>query len=233
MVTSSTPATKAVRQRSQTVPIVFTTVNDPVSSGLVQNLAHPQNNSTGFANYEPSIGGKWLQLLKEVAPRIGRVALVFDPANAPETYFSSIEAAGHFLGVQVIKMPIRNVADVEGGIDKFAAGSNGGLLVLPDNTAGTHRELIIRRAEQYRLPAIFAFRHFVLSGGLMAYTNDLLEEFRGAASYVDRILRGAKLSELPVQFPTKYQVVINLKAAKAIGLDIPVSFLLRADEVIE
>ena len=233
MVTTSTPATKAVRQQSQTVPIIFTTVNDPISSGLVQNLAHPQSNSTGFANYEPSIGGKWLQLLKEVAPRISRVALVFDPANAPETYFPSIETAGHFLAVQLIKMPIRDAADIEGGIDKFAAGSNGGLLVFPDNTAGTHRELIIRRAEQHRLPAIYGFKHFVSSGGLMAYTDDLREQYRGAASYVDRILRGVKLSELPVQFPTKYEVVINLKAAKAIGLTVPVSFLLRADEVIE
>jgi putative ABC transport system substrate-binding protein len=232
MVTASTAATKAVRQQNQTVPIVFTTVNDPVSGGLVQNLAHPQSNATGFANYEPSIAGKWLQLLKEVAPLITRVALVFDPANAPETYIPSIEAAGHFLAVQLVKMPIRNAADVERGIDKFAAGSDGGLLVLPDNTAGMHRDLIIQLAEQHRLPAIYGFRHFVSSGGLMAYTDDLREQFRGAASYVDRILRGVKLSELPVQFPTKYEVVINLKAAKAIDLSIPVPFLLLADEVI-
>jgi putative tryptophan/tyrosine transport system substrate-binding protein len=130
-------------------------------------------------------------------------------------------------------MPIRKAVDVEEGIDEFAAGSNGGLLVFPDNTAGTHRELIIRRAEQHQLPAIYGFRYFVLSGGLLAYTDDLLEQYSGAASYVDRILRGIKLSELRVQFPTRYNVVINLKAAKAIGLSVPVSFLLRADEVIE
>jgi putative tryptophan/tyrosine transport system substrate-binding protein len=130
-------------------------------------------------------------------------------------------------------MPIRDAADVESGIDKFAAGSNGGLIVFPDNTAGAHRAVIIQRATQLRLPAIYGFRYYTLSGGLIAYTNDLVEQYRGAASYVDRILRGAKPNELPVQFPSKYEVVVNLKAAMAIGLTIPVSFLLRADEVIE
>jgi putative ABC transport system substrate-binding protein len=213
IVTTSTPAAKAVRELSQTIPIVFVTVNDPVATGLVSDLARPRGNVTGFANYDPSIGGKWLQLLKEVVPFVSRVALIFDPANTPETYFPAIEAGARLLDVQVIKIPIRLAADIEVGIDKFGSGLSDGLIVFPDNTAGTYRDVIIQRATQRRLPAVYGSEYFVSSGGLMTYTSDIFEQYRDGASYVDRILRGTNPGELPVQFPSKYRVIINLKAA--------------------
>jgi len=233
VVTTSTPATRAVREQGSTSPIVFAAINDPVGSGVVANVARPDGNATGFANFESSMGGKWLELLKEAAPHVVRVALIFDPAYVPETYFASAEAAARALAVQAIKTPIRNSFEIVSAIDAFAAEPNGGLLVFPDLTAITHRATIFQVVAQHRLPAIYALKYFAADGGLISYDSDILDRYRGAASYVDRILRGAKVNELPVQFPTKFQLVINLKAAKAIGLAIPEAFLLRADELIE
>jgi putative tryptophan/tyrosine transport system substrate-binding protein len=231
ILTTGTAATKALQQQSQSVPIVFATVSDPVATGLVKNLARPEGNVTGFALYEPSIAGKWLELLKEAAPRVERVAYMYDPANTPETYFGAIEAVAR--GLEVRATPVRNVEDIVRAIDGFAAAPNGALLLPNDNTTLAHRELILRLAIQHRLPTIFSSMSYGKEGALLAYGTDVLDQYRGAATYVDRILRGAKVSELPVQFPTKFGLVVNLKVAKAIGLTIPAEFLLRADEVIE
>jgi putative ABC transport system substrate-binding protein len=233
ILTTSTPATKALQQQSQSVPIVFATVSDPVATGLVKNLGRPESNVTGFALYEPSIAGKWAELLKEAAPQVERVAYLYDPANAPETYLSAFEAVARRLEVQAVKTPVRSVEDIVRAIDGFAAAPNGALLLPNDNTTLTHRELILRLAIQHRLPTIFSAIYYGNEGALLAYGTDVLDQYRGAATYIDRILRGAKVSELPVQFPTKFELVVNLKAAKAIGLTIPAEFLLRADQVIE
>ena len=233
ILTTSRAATKALQQRSQSVPIVFVTVIDPVATGLVKNLARPESNVTGFALYEPLIAGKWLELLKEAAPHVERVAYMYDPANAAETYLSAFEAVARRLEVQPVNTPVREVEDIVRAIDVFAAGPNGALLLPNDNTTLKHRELILRLAIQYRLPTMFSAINFGKEGALLAYGTDVLDQYRGAATYIDRILRGAKVSELPVQLPTKFELVVNLKAAKAIGLTIPAEFLLRADEVIE
>jgi putative ABC transport system substrate-binding protein len=233
ILVTSTPASKALRQLSETVPIVFAGINDPVATGLVTNLAHPENNATGFALYEPSIAGKWLELLKEAAPRIRRIAQLSDPANAPETYFTAVEAAARALAVQVLRVEVRNVIDIVRAIDAFAAEPDGGLLFLPDNTTVSHRETIFALTVQHRLPAIYPVSYFARDGGLMSYGPNFIELYRGAAIYVDRLLRGARVSELPVQLSNKFELVINVKTAKAIGLTIPEAFLLRADELIE
>jgi ABC-type uncharacterized transport system substrate-binding protein len=233
VVGGSTPAAKELRERSQTVPIVFVGVNDPVATGLVGNLARPDGNATGFPLFEPSIAGKWLELLKEAAPHVRRVAQLSDPANAPEVYVAAIEAAAGLLGVRVTRFPVRNVVDIVRTIDAFAAEPAGALLLPPDDTTLVHRETIFGLAVQHRLPAFFCAKYYAHEGALMSYGPDPRDLPRRAASYVDRLLRGAKVSELPVQFPTKYELVVNLKTAKAIGLTIPEAFLLRADEVIE
>jgi putative tryptophan/tyrosine transport system substrate-binding protein len=233
IVATSGPATRAVQQQTQTIPIVFTTGGDPVSNGVVQNIARPEGNTTGVTNAFDSFGGKWLELLKEAAPYIKRVALVFNPEIALLGYIPSIEAAAPLLGVQAIKTPVRNPLEIVRAIDAFAAEPNGALLMVPVPPNGANLELILRLAVQHRLPAIYPQRASVADGGLMAYGPDFPDLYRGAATYVDRLLRGAKVSELPVQFPTKYNLVVNLKAAMAIGLTIPEAFLLRADELIE
>jgi putative ABC transport system substrate-binding protein len=230
---TSTPAAKAVRQLSQTLPIVFASMNDPIVTGLVGNLARPENNATGFPLFEPSIAGKWLELLKEAAPRVRRIAHVFEPTSAPETYSTAIDAAARALSVRVIRILIRNIIDIVRGIDAFATEPDGGLLFPPDNTILSHRETIFGLAVQHRLPAIYNNNLYTRDGGLMSYGPDQIELYRVAATYVDRILRGARVSELPVQFPTKFQLSINLRTAKAIGLAIPETLLLRADELIE
>jgi putative ABC transport system substrate-binding protein len=233
MLVSSTPAAKAVRQLNEIVPIVFATVNDPTTTGLVQNLTRPENNATGFPLFEPSIAGKWLELLKEAAPRVRRVAQLSDPANAPETYFTTVENVARALGVQVRRVEVRNALDIVRAIDAFAAEPDGALLFPADNTTVAYRETIFQLAVQHRLPAIYFAARFSREGGLMSYGPNTVEPYRRAAVYVDRILRGAKVSELPVQFPTKFELVINLKTAKAIGLSMPPMLLARADEVIE
>jgi putative ABC transport system substrate-binding protein len=237
IVTSPTPATLAVQQQTKTIPIVFTSGGDPVLNGVVRSIARPEGNTTGFSALETSIAGKWLELFQEAAQRHSRVALLFNPdflSNVVAAYISVIEAAAARLALQTTKLPVRDPIEIVRGVDRFAAAEpNGGLLVLPPNPTGANRETIIRLAAQHRLPAIYNSRDLATAGGLMSYGPDPLDLPRRAATYVDRLLRGAKVSELPVQFPTKFELVVNLKTAKAIGLTIPETFLVRADEVIE
>jgi putative ABC transport system substrate-binding protein len=229
-----TPATTALRQAAPTTPVVFVNVTDPVSSGLVSSLAHPGGNITGFTNYEFSMGGKWLEILKEVAPGIIRVAVVFNPDNPVMTeQVRSIEVAGPTLGIQVAARPARGVEEFERAISTSAFEANSGLLVLLDFLTLALREQIIGLAARYRLPAGYGLRVFAMSGGLFSYGIDAVDLFRRGASYVDRILKGAKPAELPVQQPTKYELIVNLKTAKALGLEIPSTLLATADEVIE
>jgi putative tryptophan/tyrosine transport system substrate-binding protein len=232
IVTTSAPTTRAAQEQTKTIPIVFTAGNDPVSNGVLQNIARPEGNTTGFTSTVDSLIGKWLELLKEAAPHITRVALVFNPQTVNVGYFRPIEAAAPLLGVQAIKTPVSDPLEIVRAIDAFAAEPNGGLLVVPVLPVDSY-QMIHRVAAQHRLPAIHSNRRYVADGGLMTYATDLRDNYRRAAAYVDRLLRGAKVSELPVQFPTKFELVVNLKTAKAIGLTIPEAFLLRADELIE
>jgi putative ABC transport system substrate-binding protein len=229
----SLPATRALLQRTRTIPIVFTNVGDPLAGGLLKNIPRPEGNATGITSLFHSIAGKWLELLKEAAPRTARVALIFTPNIVDGGYFAAIDAAAEVLGVKAIRTPYRNAAELERAIDTFAAEPNGGLLMVPPPPSRSNRELINRLALMYRLPTIYPNKYVVAEGGMMSYGADNVEPYRIAASYVDRILRGAKINELPVQFPTRFELVINLKTAKAIGLTISEAFLLRADELIE
>jgi len=237
IVTGGGPATRAVQQRTRAIPIVFVSVGDPVDSGIVKSQARPEGNATGVTNHYVSIGGKWLELLKGAAPRIERVALIYNPQLASDKdrqgTFSAIEEAARALAVKAIKLPFRDALDIVHGIEAFAAEPNGGLIVMPPPPTAANRAVILRLAAQHRLPAIYQARSYVAEGGLMAYGSNRTDLYRRAPYFVDRILRGTKVSELPVEFPTKFELVINLKTAKAIGLIIPESFLLRADEVIE
>jgi putative ABC transport system substrate-binding protein len=235
MLANSTPVTSALREQSDSVPIVFTQVTDPVGQGLVPNLAHPGGNLTGFTSFEFSIGTKWLEALKQTAPRATRVALVFNPKSAPfaHLFLRPVEAAAPSFSVTPIAAPVRAAADVYQVFDTLAREPNGGLMVLPDISMTNHREAIIALAARYRVPAVYPFRYFAASGGLMSYGTDVAEVFRRAAGYVDRILKGTSPGELPTQAPTKYELVINLKTAKALGLEVPSTLLARADEVIE
>jgi putative ABC transport system substrate-binding protein len=214
---------------------VFTQITAPVERGFVASLARPGGNLTGFTNFEPSIGGKWLGLLKEVAPQLAHSATMFHPDAAPHAPFlqRSIEAASHALGVTTIAAPVRTDNDVETVVASLARGGDGALLVVPDSFTIAHRQVIIRSVASHRVPAMYSYRLFVDDGGLMAYSDDIPEQYRGAAEYVDRILKGAKPGELPLQQPTKYQFVINLKTANALGLTIPVTLLARVDQIIE
>jgi putative ABC transport system substrate-binding protein len=224
-----------LQRETHVIPIVFNNVSDPIGSGFVANLAHPGGNLTGILLYETGITGKWLAMLKEIAPPLTRVALVGNPKTVPFDYFQHAAAvAAAALGIELVPTPIENAdSDIERAIESFAAAPNGGLLVMPDPTIRIHRDLVIELATRYRLPAVYPFRLFVSAGGLMSYGTDQDDVFRQAAGYVDQILRGAKAADLPVQAPTKYETVVNNKTAKAIGLGIPPSLLVRADEVIE
>jgi putative ABC transport system substrate-binding protein len=220
--------------RQSTIPIVFTQIADPVSSGFVASLAHPGGNITGFTPAEFSLYGKSLELLKEVAPQVTRVAIVLNPEQRPQVgMWRAIEAVAPLLKVQVTASEARNAGEIERAIDGFAREPNGGLIVLPNGPTIVHRELIIALAAQHRLPAVYGYRYFVANGGLISYGVDLADQYRLAASYVDRILRGEKAADLPVQQPTKFELVINLKTAKSLALDVPATLLGRADEVIE
>jgi putative ABC transport system substrate-binding protein len=231
---STNPVVTAVLRATHTIPVVFTWVSDSVGSGYVASVAHPGGNITGFHNYEPALGGKWLEVLKEVAPSIRRVGVVHVPEITANVAFIKVaQAASASLGVTVTPAGVRDAADVDGVFSEFAREPNGGLIVTPSPLTATRRDVIIAAAARLKLPAIYTFRFYAASGGLISYGIDQLETVREAASYVDRILRGANPGELPVQLPTKYQLVINLKTAKALGLAVPESFLQRADEVIE
>jgi putative ABC transport system substrate-binding protein len=235
ILANSTPVTTALRGQSGAVPIVFTQVTDPVGQGLVSNLAHPGGNVTGFTSFEFSIGTKWLEALKQTAPRVTRVALVFNPHSAPfaDLFLRPVEAAAPSFSVAPIGAAVREPADVDRVFDALARQPNGGLMVLPDISMTNYREAIVALAARHRVPAVYPFRFFAVSGGLMSYGTDSAEIFRRAAGYVDRILKGTSPGELPIQAPTKYELGINLKTAKALGLEVPPTLLARADEVIE
>jgi putative ABC transport system substrate-binding protein len=230
----TTPVVAALQRESRTVPIVFVNVSDPLGSGLVKSLAHPGGNITGLMLYEEGITGKWLALLKEIAPHLRRAALMANPISTPYDYFiRSAKAVAPLLALELVPSPIANSADIERTIESFARLPDGGLVVLPDGTSILHRDLVIALAARHRLPTVYPQRFFVAAGGLMSYATDVIGQNRQAASYVDRILRGAKPADLPVQAPTNYRTTLNLKAAKALGLEVPPSLLVRADEVIE
>jgi putative ABC transport system substrate-binding protein len=225
----------ALQEQRHAVPIVFTQVTDPVGEGLVLNLAHPGGHLTGFTSFEFSIGTKWLETLKQVATRVTRVALVFNPQTAPfaDLFWRPIEAAAPSFAVVPTSVGPLTFAELERMVDVFAREPNGGLIVLPDVSTLNYRDGVIGLAARHRLPAVFPERIFATSGGLLSYGSDVSDVFRRAAGYVDRILKGEKPADLPVQSPTKYELVINLKTAKALGLEIPPMLLARADEVIE
>jgi putative tryptophan/tyrosine transport system substrate-binding protein len=234
VLASGSLAAIALRQQTLSIPIVFVQVVDPVAAGFVTNLARPEGNITGFTNFEFSVGEKWLQLLKECAPSVDRIAVVFDPANPTWTaYLRAIEAAAPSFGLRLIPAGVRDPAEIAQRFATFARDPNGALVVLPGAVVIRHREAIIVAAARYRLPAIYPYRFFTTDGGLMSYGSDIADLHRRAASYVDRILRGAKVAELPVQLPTKYELTINVKTAKALGVIIPPAVLAIADEVIE
>jgi len=221
-------------EATRTVPIVFPVVSDPVGAGYVDNLARPGGNATGFMTTEYSIGGKWLELLKEIAPKVTRVAVLRDPAIPAQTaQFGAIQAVAPALRVEVIPINLRDAGEIEQPVGTFARSPNGGLIATAGGAAVRHRDLIVTLAARYRLPAVYWERLFVAAGGLISYGADLVEQYRRAAGYVDRILKGEKPADMPVQAPTKYELVINLKTAKALGLTVPQSLLSRADEMIE
>jgi putative ABC transport system substrate-binding protein len=223
-----------LQQLTRTVPVVFVLVPDPVGAGYIDSLAHPGGNATGFTIFEFAIGAKWLELLKEIVLGLKRAAILRDPAiSSGLGLFGAIQSAAPSLGLEVSAVNVRDAGEIERAVSSFARSPNGGLIVTPSALAGVHRKLIIALAAQHKLPAIYYERYYVKDGGLISYGADFHDQFRSAASYVDRILKGEKPADLPVQAPTKYRLVINLKTAKALGLTVPPSLLARADEVIE
>jgi len=235
ILSSSTPTTAWLLQQTRTIPIIFANIVDPVGSGFVASLPRPGGNITGFLNLEPSMTGKWLELLKEIAPRVVRVAIFFNPSTAPyaEIYLNPFKAAAASLGMQAIVAPVRDMTEIDTVIAAQARDPNGGLMVMPDGFMFAHHAEIASLAARYRIPAVSSYRAFAKAGGLLSYGNDILDNYRRAATYAVRILKGEKPSELPVQFPVKFELVINLPTAKALGLDVPPTLLARADEGIE
>ena len=236
LVSHSISASIAVLQETRAIPVVFVNVSDPVGGGLVATFAHPGGDATGFVNFEPSMGGKWLEVLKDLDPTIGRVAFMFNPDTAPaggRHYLPAFETGAAALAVEPTIARVHNTVEIEQAISVLARQPNGGLIVTPDIFLASHRDLIIELAARYRVPAIYAFRIYPDAGGLISYGNDAVAIFERAASYVDRILKGAKPADLPVQAPTKFELVINLKTAKALGIEVPPTLIARADEVIE
>jgi putative ABC transport system substrate-binding protein len=230
----SAQALQPLQEATNNTPIVFTQMGDPIGSGFVTSLAHPGGNITGFTPAEFSIHGKRLELLKEIAPHITRVAVLFNPEQIPQAgMLHAVEAVAPSLGIKLTPAAVRDAAEIERAIDQFARESSGGLIVLPSGATIVHRDLIIALAARHHLPAAYQYRQFVTAGGLMSYGNDLANQYRQAASYVDRILHGEKPGDLPVQQPTRFELIINLKIAKALGLIIPDKLLALADEVIE
>ncbi len=234
IVSGGTVYTRELRQRTNTIPIVFVNVGDPLASGLVHSLAQPSGNVTGFVAAESTFGGKWMELLKEIAPRVNAVLVLVDPQNPTwKFHVPAIEAAARSFVVQVTAAHVRNPAEIESAIDGFAGKPNAGMIVLPSPFAQAHRELTIALAAKHRLPAVYGARLYVASGGLLSYSSDWLDQYRQAASYVDRILKGARPGDLPVQQPVKFELVINLKTANVLGIEVPLFLQQRADEVIE
>jgi putative ABC transport system substrate-binding protein len=235
ILSNNTPTTAALLQQTRTIPIVFAVVSDPVGSRFVASFPRPGGNVTGLTNIEPTMPGKWLELLKEIAPRINRAAFLFNPATATyaDYYVNPFKAAAASLSVGAVIASVRDRSELESVISAQAREPNGGLVVMTDSFTSTHRAEITSLAARYRLAAIYPFRFFAELGGLISYGNDLFDSFQRAAGYVDRILRGEKPADLPVQAPTKYELVINLKTARALGLAVPPTLVARADEVIE
>ena len=235
ILSATTPTTAALRRQTLVIPIVFANVSDPVGSRFVASLSRPGGNTTGFINLEGSMAGKWLELLKEIAPQTSVVAFLYNPTTAPyaEYYLSPFKAAARSLGVQAIAAPVGGASDLQSAIAGQSRGAKRGLIVMPDSFTTAHSSEIVALADRSRVPAIYPYRFFVELGGLVSYGNDQLDNFRRTASYADRILKGAKPSELPVQVPVKFELAVNLKTAKALGLKIQELFLLRADKVIE
>jgi ABC-type uncharacterized transport system substrate-binding protein len=235
LVSNTNLVTAVVQSEVRTIPIVFIFVGDPVGSGFVSNDARPNGNLTGFANWDsPAMSGKWLELLKEVAPQVERVGFMMHPETAAlMKYFKFAEALAPALKVELVALGVHDAAEIERGLIAFAAERNGGVIVGPHAVTLTNRDLIVALAARLRLPALYPLAFYARAGGLISYGFDPVTQFEQGAGYVDRILRGTKPADLPVQYPTKLQLVINLKTAKTLGLTIPESFLLRADEVIE
>ena len=236
IVSHAVTATSAVSRLTKTIPVVFVNVSDPVALGFVSSFSRPGSNITGFTNFEPSMGGKWLEILKDLDPRIRQVAMLFNPETAAaggKLYLTPFKAAGEALGIETIEARVHDPGGIEKAIDAMARQPNGGLVAMADAFTYANREMIVRLANNNHLPFIAAFRPFTDTGGLISYGIDQFDIFRRAASYVDRILKGAKPADLPVQAPTKYELVINLKTAKALSLTVPPTLLSTADEVIE
>jgi putative tryptophan/tyrosine transport system substrate-binding protein len=233
LVTAGAPAVEALQRATRTVPIVFTNVTDPVGGGLVASLARPGGNTTGLTLSEYGLSGKWLELLKEIAPRVTRAAVLRDPVAVGIGQFAAIQAVAPSLQMELSPVDVRDASEIERAVTAFADRPNGGLIATVSAPTAIHRELIIALATRHKLPAVYPLRFYVTSGGLISYGPDSMDPYRRAAGYVDRILKGESPADLPVQNPTKYELVINLKAAKALGLDLPASVLARADEVIE
>ena len=231
---ANTSCAVALRRYTLAIPIVFVQIADPVAAGLVTNLARPEGNITGFTNYEYAIGGKWIQALKEAAPGLRRAAVLFDPASVSwPLHVRAVEAAAPSLGVQLIPAPVQSDAEIERAFAAFAAEPDGAVIAVPTASVGLRREKIIALAARHHLPAIYPYRYYAAEGGLMSYGTDPADQYRQAASYVDRLLKGEKPANLPIQQPTKFEFVINLKTAKALGLTIPETLLATADEVIQ
>jgi putative ABC transport system substrate-binding protein len=235
IIGDSTAGTLALARETNSIPMVFVMVADPVGSGFVASFARPGGNITGFSNFEPSLGGKWVELLKELAPGVERVALLYKPETAPfaRLYLTKCEAAAKSLGVDTIPLPVRNISEMERMVAALASGPQAGLVALPDIFTYSNRGRIITLAAKYRIPAVHYHRAFAEAGGLMSYGIDVPDLFRRAAAYADRILRGEKPADLAVQAPTKFELIINRKTAKALGLSVSPQLLVRADEVIE
>lgn len=232
----TTRAVAALVRETRTIPIVFLAVTDPIGSGLVTSLSRPGGNVTGFVDLEPSLGSKWVEMLKQMVPSLKRLHCIFNPTTAAgggSYYMGSVEAAASSLGVHAIAAPAHNAEEIEHVFSSLAGDADVGVVIMPDIFNGIHRNLIISTANRLRIPAVYAFKFFAASGGLASYGIDLIDLFRRAALYADRILRGALAADLPVQLPTKFELVVNLKTARDLGLEIPPSLLARADEVIE
>lgn len=234
ILSHSPPATSALSKATQSIPIVFVQITDPVGAGLVANLAHPGANVTGFTTFEFSMGTKWLDLLKGIFPKLARVAVMQNEKSPTWSgQLQAVEAVAPSFGIQIIPAGVENAADIERSIAEIGSEKNGGLMIMPDSITLIHRKLIVSLAERYHLPAIYPFRYFPEDGGLISYGIDLADVWRRGAGYIDRILKGSAAGDLPVQQPTKFELVINLKTAKALGLEIPPTLLARADEMIE
>ena len=234
IVSSTNQVTEILQHETRTIPIVFAFVGDPVGSGFVASLSQPGGNLTGFANFENSIGGKWLELLREIAPNVKRVGFIYCPNAAPNVgFFHAAQRAAASSGIPLLPIPVNNAVDIERGVAAFAAAPDGSLIVAPHAVTLGNRDLINALALRNRLPAVYSDRYFAESGGLVSFGNNTPDLFSRAATYVDRILKGAKPAELPVQLPTKFELIVNIKAAKAIALSVPSTLLTRADEVIE